>query len=216
MDEKTIVESKLINIKAIAIALFAVIVAVPNLILFLVECQIVLDWFKDSPESIVSRYGTNSRFAIALERYLENYFEPFFLIFLLGGAAVALIFYFMFHKTKITVTSKRVYGQTAWGKRVDLPLDMISATGTSLLKGIAVSTSSGKIKFVLIQNRDEIHDAISKLLMERQSKATAATTAKPKIPKSGADELKEFKELLDSGVISQEEFDTKKKQLLGL
>lgn len=33
---------------------------------------------------------------------------------------------------------------------------------------------------------------------------------------SNADELKKYKELLDSGVISQEEFDAKKKQLLGL
>ena len=33
---------------------------------------------------------------------------------------------------------------------------------------------------------------------------------------SAADELKKFKELLDSGVITQEEFDAKKKQLLGL
>ncbi|MBR3928642.1 MAG: SHOCT domain-containing protein [Clostridia bacterium] len=33
---------------------------------------------------------------------------------------------------------------------------------------------------------------------------------------SSADELKKFKDLLDSGVITQEEFDTKKKQLLGL
>lgn len=31
-----------------------------------------------------------------------------------------------------------------------------------------------------------------------------------------AEELKNYKELLDSGVISQEEFDAKKKQLLGL
>ena len=31
-----------------------------------------------------------------------------------------------------------------------------------------------------------------------------------------ADELKKYKDLLDSGVISQEEFDAKKKQLLGL
>ena len=34
--------------------------------------------------------------------------------------------------------------------------------------------------------------------------------------KSEADELKKFKELLDSGVITQEEFDAKKKELLGL
>ena len=33
---------------------------------------------------------------------------------------------------------------------------------------------------------------------------------------SAADELKKFKELLDAGVITQEEFDAKKKQLLGL
>ena len=33
---------------------------------------------------------------------------------------------------------------------------------------------------------------------------------------SSADELKKFKELLDSGIISQEEFDAKKKQLLNL
>jgi hypothetical protein len=33
---------------------------------------------------------------------------------------------------------------------------------------------------------------------------------------SAADELKKFKELLDAGVLTQEEFDAKKKQLLGL
>ena len=33
---------------------------------------------------------------------------------------------------------------------------------------------------------------------------------------SVADELKKFKELLDMGIITQEEFDAKKKQLLGL
>ena len=33
---------------------------------------------------------------------------------------------------------------------------------------------------------------------------------------SKADELKQYKELLDSGIITQEEFDAKKKQLLGL
>ena len=44
--------------------------------------------------------------------------------------------------------------------------------------------------------------------------STAAYTAAPSV--SAADELKKYKELLDSGVISQDEFDAKKKQLLGL
>jgi predicted Zn-dependent peptidase len=33
---------------------------------------------------------------------------------------------------------------------------------------------------------------------------------------SNADELKKYKDLLDSRIITQEEFDAKKKQLLGL
>ena len=37
-----------------------------------------------------------------------------------------------------------------------------------------------------------------------------------KVDTSDADELKKYKELLDQGVITQEEFDAKKKQLLGL
>ena len=43
-----------------------------------------------------------------------------------------------------------------------------------------------------------------------------ATIANNNAIASAADELKKYKELLDSGVISQEEFDAKKKQLLGL
>jgi len=44
--------------------------------------------------------------------------------------------------------------------------------------------------------------------------APAQPTAQPKV--NTADELKSYKDLLDSGVITQEEFDAKKKQLLGL
>ena len=70
----------------------------------------------------------------------------------------------------------------------------------------------------MIKNRNEIHDAVSKLLIERQTKETPAapTTIKQEVPASNADELKKYKELLDMGAITQEEFDAKKKQLLGL
>lgn len=46
-------------------------------------------------------------------------------------------------------------------------------------------------------------------------KALAANTAQPSAI-SSADEILKYKNLLDSGIISQEEFDAKKKQLLGL
>ena len=43
-----------------------------------------------------------------------------------------------------------------------------------------------------------------------------APTINQESHQSNADELKKYKELLDSGIITQEEFDAKKKQLLGL
>lgn len=116
----------------------------------------------------------------------------------------------------ITVTDKRVYGKAAFGSRVDLPFDMISAVGTTAIThGIIVSTSSGSIKFMYIGNAIEIHTVISEILMDRQDASKLAANIVNK-DVSNADELKKYKELLDSGIISQDEFDAKKKQLLGL
>ena len=66
-----------------------------------------------------------------------------------------------------------------------------------------------------LANADEIHSVLSDLIIARQGKAIN-NIIKQEIPQSNADELKKFKDLLDSGIITQEEFDEKKKQLLGL
>ena len=131
---------------------------------------------------------------------------------------LGIIEYRMFSKVSLIVTDKRVYGNAAFGKRVELPLDMISAVGTTVFNGIVVTTSSGAIKFTMIKNSEDIHSAISKLLVERQNKPkeVAQTVVKQEVPQSNADEIKKYKDLLDSGAITQEEFDAKKKQLLGL
>ena len=131
-------------------------------------------------------------------------------------AILGFIIYKRWSKVQITVTDKRVYGFDAVGKRVDLPLDSITAVSTSLFSGLAVTTASGAIKFAMLKNRDELHEVISKLLVNRQGKPAATTTIKQEVPQSSADELGKFKDLLDKGVITQEEFDAKKKQLLGL
>ena len=119
-------------------------------------------------------------------------------------------------KGKIFVTDKRVYGTAIFGKRVDLPLDAISAVATGKFNGISITTASGAIQFLLIKNRDEIHKEITKLLVARQEKSDNKVITKQETTSYNADELKKFKELLDSGVITEEEFDAKKKQLLGL
>ncbi|MBE6762713.1 MAG: SHOCT domain-containing protein [Ruminococcaceae bacterium] len=138
------------------------------------------------------------------------------IVYVIIGIAGAAFFYYLFNKCEITVTDKRVYGKAAFGRSVDLPFDMISSVGTGAFKGIKVATSSGNITFYFCQNSHAVYSAISNRLIERQNKQNNQTATAPTTTGSGADELKKYKDLLDNGVISQEEFDAKKKQLLGL
>lgn len=115
-------------------------------------------------------------------------------------------------KSTMVVTDKRIYGTTYFGRRVDLPLDSISAIAVKYHHIVSASSPSGKISFALIENSNDIHKCISDLLIQRQTQKHVPIAQS----KSDADELRKYKDLLDSGVITQEEFDAKKKQLLGL
>lgn len=130
---------------------------------------------------------------------------------------VGIFVYLWLRSYELTVTDKRIYGRVAWGKRVDLPVDSISATSTiKFLKGVTVATSSGKISFLVIKNAEEIYNTINKLIIERQQKKSNSVPIVSAPTIDEADKLKKYKDLLDSGVITQEEFDAKKQQLLGL
>ena len=133
-----------------------------------------------------------------------------------GIALIGLIIYLWLRSYEMVVTDKRIYGRVAWGKRVDLPLDSVSATATlRVFKGVSVSTASGRIKFLIIKNANEMYNEINKLLIERQKKESPINnTAEAK--NNTPDDLIKLKELLDMEIITQEEFDTKKKQILGI
>lgn len=133
-------------------------------------------------------------------------FLPFFII--------GLVFYLGVSKVDLIVTDKRVYGVAIFDRRIDLPFDMISAVSTSIFRGIAISTPSGLIKFIMIKNRDEIHKIISELLVKRQNNSFKKNISVVDSSISKADEIAKYKELLDSKAITQEEYEKKKKELL--
>ena len=217
MHEKTITKGEKYSIKKIRNIIWIVGGLIGTLILLLIVRMVVgetvtyANWLSAS-DSLKEAWGS-----YGVEYFLRTYGFASAIGGFLFAFIVGAIFYNVSSKIELTVTNKRVYGITAFGKRVDLPLDMISAIGTSWFKGVAVTTASGAIKFRFIKNRDEIHREISKLLVERQNKpAPVAAIKQDAPPQSNAEEIKKFKELLDSGIITQEEFDAKKKQLLGL
>lgn len=132
-------------------------------------------------------------------------------------ALVVLFLHFWLRKTELIITNKRVFGRGIFGKRVDLPIDSISSIAKSWPKGICIATSSGKILFLAIENQSEMYNCIGDLLIKRQKKNESVfITSMQEILPNSVDDIKKYKDLLDGGVITQEEFDAKKRQLLGL
>jgi len=158
------------------------------------------------------KYGSLFAFMFDLDEAISNAYGYVFV----AGIAVAIIYvilYLKMNQSEIAVTNMRIIGRSNFGKQVDLPLAQVSSMTKCNFSGIAVSTSSGKTQFWLIDNREDVYNTISKAMADAQA---TQKEAKPAAEVSSADDLKKFKELLDAGVISQEEFDAKKKQLLGL
>lgn len=212
MDEKIIIKSEHYNIKrylkiALIIGIALVLLGFLAYLFNLNGCR-----FRES----VITSGKYYKYSL-----ISNMLDPFSLeagMFLDSGIIFILISVLVrwwLSSYELTVSDKRIYGKTSFGKRVDLPVDSISAVGTSMLKGISIATASGKIVFKLIKNRDDIHSEISNLIITRQTKSSD-NVLKATVPTVITDELKKYKELLDIGAITQEEFDAKKKELLGL
>ena len=234
MEENKIIESKHYN--PIKFAICLIVLGVFALLIFYFAAyscaeERYLNWvdfyqkhhFSSWEELVEKNVGPKSEF-INEHIFSMNFgcHTPVIYGFIPLGTCILLaaIIYFGMRSYSLTVTNKRIYGKTWFGKRVDLPVDSVSAIGTiALFKGISVATSSGKISFLLIKNSNEVYQELKKLIVDRQEKNAEnkpIEIIKETSAPSNADELKKYKDLLVSGIITQEEFDAKKKQLLGL
>ena len=143
-----------------------------------------------------------------------------FILFVLGclallGAIILGIIYLVNRKCELQVTENNVKGKTLFGKEVVLPLYMVSAYSTrKFLSVVSVATASGITKFSLIENYKEIGEVLAQQINQRQR--NTETYSKKSTESNSMDDLLKLKSLLDSGIITQEEFDAKKKSLLGL
>ena len=64
--------------------------------------------------------------------------------------------------------------------------------------------------------QDKLNDIVTPTAAPAAPAAPAPAPAAPTSVSEAADDLLKLKELLDAGILTQEEFDAKKKQLLGL
>lgn len=183
---------------------------------------------------------TSSAMDYAVAEILEDVFSLSMCILPLAIAlALSALVYFWLGRCELTVTDKRIYGRGVWGKKVDLPLsDLTGMRKLLFLKGIKITCPTGQIRLRLINNAGELCAAVRELpKTEPKNKQNSLSNAKTP-EKTGAGQtraekkaakdkrlnpkgdafkkMKKYKELLDMGIITQEEFDKKKKELLEL
>ena len=123
------------------------------------------------------------------------------------------------HEDRVTGT----YGKFST-KSLSLPIEQLSSVSVieSFLdkvrsgKTISIRSASGVIAFPFVQNADEFAQKSLEAINKYKGERRIAPAAAPVASASNADELKKYKDLLDSGVITEEEFNAKKKQILGL
>ncbi len=130
------------------------------------------------------------------------------------AAFITFLVYIVINNMEIVITDKRVYGRSIFGKRVDIPLDSISSISRNAFSGLNVSSSSGMIRWFMFADVNTPYKTLEELIVKRQKNTKKETTTIVSTRDSSADEIKKYKELLDMGAITQEEYDQKKKELL--
>lgn len=158
-------------------------------------------------------YGLVLAVAAALAAFVMRLFDEFWA--LTGVVVYVIVLCIAFAvwcigTCSITVTTKRVYSMAKFKKRIDIPLDSVTSIGMVglLFKGISISSPSGNISFVFIKNYKDIYDKLGNIIANRKTSESTDSDQ--------ADDIRKYKKLLDDGIITQEEFEAKKKELLGM
>jgi len=117
-------------------------------------------------------------------------------------------------KKRIIMAQKQLLGEALQSVFLDNVNDITFSSGmlfgTITIDTIKEKFNVGLDKIQATNINAEIHNLIHELKQKNESPATPAVSSDPTV------ELKKYKELLDTGVITQEDFDKKKAQLLGL
>lgn len=144
-------------------------------------------------------------------------FYGYVLIVGIIAAVVGIIMKASTEKCEITVTSEAISGKLPHGKEVHIPLNQITAINRSSFNGVLITSNGNISNFHCIENCEEVIKAISYLLTipHRNAQPDQVGSA-PVSNGTEAEQLKRLKDLLDAGVLTQEEFEAKKKQILGI
>ena len=142
---------------------------------------------------------------------------------------IFLIRMFIAKRCKLELTEGQIEGQlkTTFGKKkLQIPIDHLDNVITSSgfwdkVRGgetLLLSSNSGLIKFHYVHNADEFAQAAMKRIDEVKKSATVPQNAPAPVQSvsggNAMEKMNSLKQMLDSGLISQEDFEAKKQDIL--
>lgn len=109
-------------------------------------------------------------------------------------------------KQKLTITKDNIYGCTT-KEEFNFPIDNITSVTLEKTNTLVIYIQSKKFKFYSFANANEVYNTLIELTKNKSINENTELISNTKA-------IKAYKELLDIGAISQEEFDKKKNELL--
>lgn len=119
-------------------------------------------------------------------------------------------------------SASSIVGWTVIGSKFGNAGAIAGAMGANIGKDKSVATlflkreNGEKVPLVIKCDKKDLEKLSLLILAEEEETAQAAVTPPPTTSSIPTDELIKLKELMDAGILTQEEFDAKKKQLLGI
>lgn len=174
---------------------------------------------EDMADALLEMAGYDNKTAyrwVSYGTFGQYYFQEgifFVVIILLLSIALGTtnLLYLKDKKTELSILENAVIGKKSNGKTVQFLLKDIKSVETTKKHGLKITGAGINYDIHLIENAEEMKNVMMDMLAKVQNEKSVVAVAG-----SSANDIKEYKELLDAGIITQEEFDAKKKQLLGL
>lgn len=169
--------------------------------------ELALNGYEDDMETYLMhgtfwQYLFNNKFEFVL-------FIVILLLFIM--LLIGSILYIADKKTELVIYENEIIGKKIDGKTIQFLLKDIKGVEATKTQGLKITGAGIKYDIHLVENAEAMKNVMMDMLAKVQHEQPVVA-----VVGSSANDIKEYKELLDAGIITQEEFDKKKKQLLGL
>lgn len=158
--------------------------------------------------------GSNYLEYVGYMDYTTNKFAAPFIVWVALAAVLLLInlLYAIDRRKSFTIEKDRIICMNGKKTVKEFFIRDINSVEATKLSGLKIRGNAIRYKINLLQNSDELKSEIMASLAE----ASLQKETTPSTQNTSLDDLKKYKELLDMGAITQQEFDGKKHKLLDL